>query len=106
MRSRRSRLVLELKVKVNNILSDFLDYVRCMEMAVARFLDLGRFAMAAKHVASLAEVFETQIVDLDKAIKYYEQVPEQDHSSCNIARPRTTTRARMRPAAAIRLCRR
>lgn len=50
------------------------DFVRCTELAVARYLDMGRFAIAAKHVMSLAEMYETQIVDLEKAIKYYEQV--------------------------------
>lgn len=45
-----------------------------MELAVQRYLEMGRFAIAAKHVTSLAEMYETQVVDLDKAIKYYEQV--------------------------------
>ena len=45
-----------------------------MELAITRYLDMGRFAIAAKHVMSLAELYETQIVDLEKAIKYYEQV--------------------------------
>lgn len=35
---------------------------------------MGRFAIAAKHCMSLAEMYESQIVDLEKAIKYYEQV--------------------------------
>jgi hypothetical protein len=35
---------------------------------------MGRFAIAAKHDFALAEMFETQLVDNEKAIQYYEQV--------------------------------
>jgi alpha-soluble NSF attachment protein len=52
------------------------EYVRCMELGVRRYLDMGRFAIAAKHVLSLAELFETQVVDLERAIKYYEQAAD------------------------------
>jgi hypothetical protein len=48
-----------------------------MELGVQQYLNMGRFAIAAKHVAALAEFFETQVVDLEKAIKYYEQVRVQ-----------------------------
>lgn len=52
------------------------DYVQCMQLAITRYLDMGRFAIAAKHVMSLAELYETQVVDLEKAIKFYEQAAE------------------------------
>eukprot|EP00048_Salpingoeca_helianthica_P014447 m.221737 g.221737 ORF g.221737 m.221737 type:complete len:365 (-) comp15874_c0_seq1:325-1419(-) len=52
------------------------DFVRCMELGVQQYLHMGRFAIAAKHVSALAEFFETQVVDLEKAIKYYEQAAD------------------------------
>ena len=66
---------LHLDVGIFNF-SCVIDYVRCMELGIQQYLGMGRFAIAAKHVSSLAEFFETQVVDLEKAIKYYEQVRE------------------------------
>ena len=37
---------------------------------------MGRFSIAAKHVLSLAELFETSNVDLEKAICYYQQAAD------------------------------
>ena len=33
----------------------------------------GRFTIAAKHHISIAEIYETELVDVEKAIAHYEQ---------------------------------
>ncbi|XP_045075953.1 N-ethylmaleimide-sensitive factor attachment protein, alpha b isoform X2 [Coregonus clupeaformis] len=48
----------------------------------------GRFTIAAKHHISIAEIFETELVDIDKAIAHYEQAAdyykgEESTSSAN-----------------------
>lgn len=36
----------------------------------------GRFTIAAKHHISIAEVYESELVDIEKAIAHYEQAAE------------------------------
>uniref|UniRef100_A0A8C9VZG9 N-ethylmaleimide-sensitive factor attachment protein, alpha b n=1 Tax=Scleropages formosus TaxID=113540 RepID=A0A8C9VZG9_SCLFO len=48
----------------------------------------GRFTIAAKHHISIAEIYETELVDIDKAIAHYEQAAdyykgEESTSSAN-----------------------
>eukprot|EP00051_Salpingoeca_urceolata_P032398 m.15523 g.15523 ORF g.15523 m.15523 type:complete len:289 (+) comp5042_c0_seq1:319-1185(+) len=51
-------------------------YVSALQSVVRVYSDMGRFAMAAKAVMSLAETFETQICDLPKAAEFYEQAAD------------------------------
>ncbi|KAK6296428.1 hypothetical protein J4Q44_G00325700 [Coregonus suidteri] len=49
---------------------------------------MGRFTIAAKHHISIAEIFETELVDIEKAIAHYEQAAdyykgEESTSSAN-----------------------
>merc|ERR1712098_30180 len=49
---------------------------------------MGRFNIAAKHHQSVAELFETEAADLDKAMQHYETAAdyfkgEESHSSAN-----------------------
>ena len=36
---------------------------------------MGRFVMAAKHHSNVAELYETDSMDIEKAISHYEKVP-------------------------------
>jgi alpha-soluble NSF attachment protein len=46
--------------------------LRTMELAADTFKNMGRFAMAGKQFRGAAELYETQVVNLDKALKYYQ----------------------------------
>uniref|UniRef100_A0A8C9VWX9 NSF attachment protein beta n=2 Tax=Scleropages formosus TaxID=113540 RepID=A0A8C9VWX9_SCLFO len=50
--------------------------------------DMGRFTIAAKHHITIAEVYESELVDIEKAIAHYEQAAdyykgEESNSSAN-----------------------
>ncbi|MEE6474352.1 hypothetical protein FKM82_010355 [Ascaphus truei] len=50
--------------------------------------DMGRFTIAAKHHITIAEIYETELVDIEKAIAHYEQSAdyykgEESNSSAN-----------------------
>lgn len=47
-----------------------------LQKAVDIFTDIGRFTIAAKHEKEIAEIYETELVDLEKAIQAYEQAAE------------------------------
>ncbi|XP_047102083.1 alpha-soluble NSF attachment protein [Schistocerca piceifrons] len=80
--------------------TNFVDAANCYkksepERAVASLLraieiytDMGRFTMAAKHHQSIAELYETENVDLERAVQHYEQAAdyfkgEESNSSAN-----------------------
>lgn len=49
---------------------------------------MGRFTMAAKHHQSIAEIYESEAVDLERAVHHYEQAAdyfrgEESNSSAN-----------------------
>lgn len=49
---------------------------------------MGRFTMAAKHHQSIAEIYESDAVDLERAVHHYEQAAdyfrgEESNSSAN-----------------------
>ncbi|XP_063793954.1 alpha-soluble NSF attachment protein [Pseudophryne corroboree] len=49
---------------------------------------MGRFTIAAKHHISIAEIYESELVDIEKAIAHYEQAAdyykgEESNSSAN-----------------------
>jgi len=56
--------------------------------AIEIYTDMGRFTIAAKHNITIAEIYETELIDIDKAIAYYEQAAdyykgEESNSSAN-----------------------
>lgn len=56
--------------------------------AVEIYTDMGRFTIAAKHHITIAEIYETEAVDIEKAIQHYEQAAdyfkgEESNSSAN-----------------------
>lgn len=46
----------------------------CLVKAVDVYTDMGRFTVAAKHHQTIAEIYENDIADLEKAMHHYEQV--------------------------------
>lgn len=68
--------------------TDVEEAVRAFEMAINIYTDMGRFTMAAKHHITVAEMYEGNAVDLEKAIFHYEQAAqyyrgEESNSSAN-----------------------
>nr|XP_046245782.1 N-ethylmaleimide-sensitive factor attachment protein, alpha b isoform X2 [Scatophagus argus] len=62
--------------------------INCLNRAIEIYTDMGRFTIAAKHHISIAEIYETELVDIDKAIAHYEQAGdyykgEESTSSAN-----------------------
>lgn len=60
----------------------------CLEKAIDICTDMGRFSMAAKHYQNIAEMYETEAVDLERAINNYEKaadyfMTEENKSSAN-----------------------
>lgn len=56
--------------------------------AIEIYTDMGRFTMAAKHHQTIAEMYETDAVDLERAVQHYEQAAdyfrgEESNSSAN-----------------------
>ncbi|EDQ92465.1 uncharacterized protein MONBRDRAFT_19147 [Monosiga brevicollis MX1] len=52
------------------------DAVMCMEKAAATYLDMGRFAMAAKQFKSIGEVAEKDLADLTRAKEFYKRAAD------------------------------
>ena len=44
--------------------------------AVDIYTDMGRFNIAAKHHQNIAEIYENDVADLDKAMHHYEQAAD------------------------------
>ncbi|XP_012888195.1 PREDICTED: alpha-soluble NSF attachment protein [Dipodomys ordii] len=62
--------------------------INCLMRAIEIYTDMGRFTIAAKHHTSIAEIYETELVDIEKAIAHYEQSAdyykgEESNSSAN-----------------------
>ncbi|CAH1792479.1 unnamed protein product [Owenia fusiformis] len=62
--------------------------VNSITKAIDIYTDMGRFTVAAKHHVTIAEIYETEAVDIDKAIANYEQAAdyykgEESNSSAN-----------------------
>merc|ERR1712096_335090 len=59
-----------------------------LQKAIDIYTDMGRFTIAAKHHQSVAELFESEAADLDKAMQHYETAAdyfkgEESNSSAN-----------------------
>ena len=50
--------------------------VSCLQKAIEIYTDMGRFNIAAKHHMTVAEIYESEIVDIEKAISHYEQAAD------------------------------
>lgn len=48
----------------------------CFRQAVEIYIEMGRFSIAAKHLMTLAEVYETDEANIEQAIATYEQAAE------------------------------
>ncbi|XP_012267694.2 alpha-soluble NSF attachment protein [Athalia rosae] len=64
------------------------EVVDCLLKAIEIYTDMGRFTMAAKHHQSIAEMYESESVDLERAVHHYEQAAdyfrgEESNSSAN-----------------------
>ncbi|KAM3861341.1 N-ethylmaleimide-sensitive factor attachment protein, beta b isoform 2-T2 [Diretmus argenteus] len=62
--------------------------IKCLNAAIDIYTDMGRFTIAAKHHISIAEIYESDLVDIEKAIAHYEQAAdyykgEESNSSAN-----------------------
>ncbi|PNF40615.1 Alpha-soluble NSF attachment protein [Cryptotermes secundus] len=68
--------------------SDPNEAVNSLLKVIEIYTDMGRFTMVAKHHQSIAELYETEAVDLDRAVQHYEQAAdyfkgEESNSSAN-----------------------
>ncbi|XP_015595646.1 alpha-soluble NSF attachment protein [Cephus cinctus] len=68
--------------------SDPNEAVNCLLKAIEIYTDMGRFTMAAKHHQTIAEMYESESVDLERAVHHYEQAAdyfrgEESNSSAN-----------------------
>ncbi|KAK7580499.1 hypothetical protein V9T40_001128 [Parthenolecanium corni] len=68
--------------------SDLNEAVKALLKAIEIYTDMGRFTMAAKQHQSIAEMYETEFVDFDKAIYHYQQAAdyyrgEESNASAN-----------------------
>ncbi|KPJ03468.1 PREDICTED: soluble NSF attachment protein [Papilio xuthus] len=62
--------------------------VSCLLKAIEIYTDMGRFTVAAKHHQNIAELYETEVVDVSRAMQHYEQAAdyfrgEESTSSAN-----------------------
>uniref|UniRef100_A0A8C7Q1N2 N-ethylmaleimide-sensitive factor attachment protein, alpha a n=1 Tax=Oncorhynchus mykiss TaxID=8022 RepID=A0A8C7Q1N2_ONCMY len=62
--------------------------INCLNQAIEIYTDMGRFTIAAKHHISIAEIYESELLDVDKAIAHYEQAAdyykgEESNSAAN-----------------------
>ena len=46
--------------------------IKCLEKTIELFQDMGRFTTAAKHHISIAEIYESDLVDLEKTVLHYQ----------------------------------
>lgn len=68
--------------------SEALEAINCLLKAIEIYTDMGRFTIAAKHHNTIAEIYESDLIDIEKAICHYEQAAdyfrgEESNSSAN-----------------------
>lgn len=71
-----------------SLLFILIEAISCLLKAIEIYTDMGRFTMAAKHHQSIAEIYESEAVDLERAVHHYEQAAdyfrgEESNSSAN-----------------------
>lgn len=62
--------------------------VSCLLKAIEIYTDMGKFTMAAKHHQAIAELYEGESADFEKAVQHYEQAAdffrgEENNASAN-----------------------
>ncbi|KAK2816476.1 hypothetical protein Q7C36_022747 [Tachysurus vachellii] len=62
--------------------------IKCLKRAIDIYTDMGRFTIAAKHHITVAEIYESDLLDVDTAVAHYEQAGdyykgEESTSSAN-----------------------
>ncbi|TSP36085.1 Alpha-soluble NSF attachment protein [Bagarius yarrelli] len=62
--------------------------IGCLNRAIDIYTDMGRFTVAAKHHVTVAEIYESDLKDVDKAVTHYEKAGdyykgEESASSAN-----------------------
>ncbi|XP_051981620.1 alpha-soluble NSF attachment protein-like [Xyrauchen texanus] len=50
--------------------------ISCFCQAIDIYTDMGRFNIAAKNHISIAEIYESELLDIDKAVAHYEQAAD------------------------------
>uniref|UniRef100_A0A6Q2X7P6 N-ethylmaleimide-sensitive factor attachment protein, alpha a n=1 Tax=Esox lucius TaxID=8010 RepID=A0A6Q2X7P6_ESOLU len=50
--------------------------INCLTQVIEIYTDMGRFTIAAKHHISIAEIYESELLDVNKAISHYEQAAD------------------------------
>uniref|UniRef100_A0A3P9IY62 Uncharacterized protein n=2 Tax=Oryzias latipes TaxID=8090 RepID=A0A3P9IY62_ORYLA len=89
--SSRSEEACEIYVRAANMYKmakNWSEAINCLNRAIEIYTDMGRFTIAAKHHITIAEIYETELLDIDKAIAHYEQAAdyykgEESTSSAN-----------------------
>lgn len=56
--------------------ADSQEAVNCILKAIEIYTDMGRFSIAAKHHMTVAEIYESDVVDIEKAISHFEQAAD------------------------------
>ncbi|KAA0716434.1 Alpha-soluble NSF attachment protein [Triplophysa tibetana] len=56
--------------------SDPQEAISCFGKATDIYTDMGRFNIAAKHHISVAEIYESELLDIHKALAHYEQAAD------------------------------
>ena len=51
----------------------FTEAVNCLSKAIDIYTEMGRFTIAAKHHQTIAELYESDIADLERAMQHYEK---------------------------------
>lgn len=68
--------------------SDAQQAINCILKAIEIYTDMGKFTIAAKHHMTIAEIYESECVDIEKAITHFEQAAdyfkgEESNTSAN-----------------------
>ncbi|CAH8513068.1 unnamed protein product [Schistosoma rodhaini] len=50
--------------------------IQCLTKAIEIYTEMGRFTIAAKHHMTIAEIYEKDLVDIEQAIRHYEQAAD------------------------------
>ncbi|GIY58318.1 hypothetical protein CEXT_158801 [Caerostris extrusa] len=53
-----------------------IEAIKCITKAIEYYTDMGRFTVAAKHHMTIAEIYETELADIEKAMQHYEQAAD------------------------------
>ena len=56
--------------------SSFAEAVNCLSKAIEIYTDMGRFTIAAKHHQTIAELYENDIADFERAMQHYEKAAD------------------------------